>query len=139
MIYIVFLEHEADIKRISLSNSRYPRWPPRYYQCQRNWQLAAIIAGQSLLPECLIRRSYPVSELTGRASEVSHTRHAVVHSSLMARDDCLTVVAAAEEMFTRRDLFELVQRPVRGLDRSSVVLIQTEYNALLCALVLPAM
>ena len=66
-----------------------------------------------------IRRTYPEIESASRASEVSHSRHAVVHTSLMARDDSLTVVAATDEMFTRLE-------PVRGLERCSAVLIQTE-------------
>ena len=47
------------------------------------------------------------------------------------------LVTAAEEILTRRDLFQLIQRPVRGLEKCPVVLIQTEYNALLFAFVLP--
>ena len=65
-----------------------------------------------------IRRTYPDIELTSRANEVSHSRDAVVHSNLMARDDCLKVVAAAKEICTRRDLFQLIQRPVHGPERS---------------------
>ena len=38
----------------------------------------------------LIRRTYPEIESTSRVTEVSHSRHAVVYSSLMARYDRLS-------------------------------------------------